>query len=355
MSGVNIGWLVTRLANDYRVLWGKSQCAVHPAKRGYIVTNYIIRRILLLIPTMFIVSVIVFFLVRYVPGSAVDVIAAYLSQGGTVQIDRAAIAHSLGLDVPAHVQYVRWMGNIILHGDFGNSIIQGKPVFQIVWQRMPVTLELGIMAMIISIVIGIPLGTYSAIRQDSWGDYSGRTISILLISIPSFWVATLIMIYPAIWWGWAPPMELIPFTEDPIGNLGMFLIPAAILGTSTAGGLMRLQRTMMLEVMRQDYIRTSWAKGLTEMVIIMRHAIKNAFIPVITILGGQVAMLIGGAVIIENIFSLPGMGQLALQSLNQRDYPLISAITLITAAFVMICNLVVDITYSWLDPRIRYK
>jgi peptide/nickel transport system permease protein len=319
------------------------------------VTNYIIRRVLLLIPTMFIVSLIVFFLVRYVPGTAVDVIQAYLSQGGTINIDRAAITHSLGLDVPAYVQYVRWMGNIVLHGDFGNSLIQGRPVFQMVWGRMPVTLELGLLAIIISTVIGLPLGVYSAVRQDTWGDYTGRTISILLISIPSFWLATLIMIYPAIWWGWSPSVVLIPFAKDPMGNIGMFLLPAAILGTATAGGLMRMQRTMMLEVMRQDYIRTAWAKGLTENTVIMRHAVKNAFIPVITILGGGVGMVIGGAVIIENIFCLPGLGQLALQSLNQRDYPLVSAIVLVTAVFVMVCNLVVDITYTWLDPRIRYK
>jgi peptide/nickel transport system permease protein len=318
------------------------------------VTNYIIRRVLLLIPTMFLVSVIVFFLVRYVPGSAVDVIQAYLSQGGTIQIDRAAITHALGLDVPAYVQYVRWMGNIFLHGDFGNSLIQARPVLQMVLGRMPVTLELGLLAMIISTVIGLPLGVYSAVRQDSRGDYAGRTVAILLIAIPSFWLATLIMIYPSIWWGWSPPVMLIPFTKDPMGNIGMFLLPAAILGTATAGGLMRMQRTMMLEVMRQDYIRTAWSKGLTERVVIMRHAVKNSFIPVITILGGQVGMLIGGAVIIENIFCLPGLGQLALQALNQRDYPLVMAITLITAVFVMLFNLLVDLTYAWLDPRIRY-
>jgi peptide/nickel transport system permease protein len=317
--------------------------------------GYIIRRILLLIPTLLIVSIIVFFLVRFVPGSAVDVIEATLSQGGTVNIDREAIKHALGLDVPAYIQYWRWMGNIVLHGDFGNSIIQGRPVFVMVLERMPVTFELGVLAIVISTVIGLPLGTYSAVRQDSWGDYIGRTIAIILIAVPSFWLATLIMIYPSIWWGWSPPVELIPFTKDPMGNIGMFLIPSTILGTSTAGGLMRMQRTMMLEVMRQDYIRTAWAKGLTENTVIMRHAIKNAFIPVITIMGGGVAMLIGGAVIIENIFCLPGMGQLALQSLNQRDYPLVSAITLITAVFVMVVNLLVDITYTWLDPRIRYQ
>jgi peptide/nickel transport system permease protein len=318
------------------------------------VTNYIIKRLLLLIPTLFIVSVIVFLLVRFVPGSAIDVIQATISQAGVTQVDRAAIAHALGLDVPVHVQYIRWIGDIILHGDLGTSIIQGQPVLSMIVRRLPVTLELGLLALIISTLIGVPLGTYSAVRQDSLGDYTGRTIAILLIAIPSFWLAILIMIYPAIWWGWAPPVKLIPFTENPIGNLGMFLIPAAILGTATAGGIMRMQRTMVLEVMRQDYIRTAWAKGLTERVVIMRHGLKNAFIPVITILGGQVGMLIGGAVIIENIFCLPGLGQLALQALNQRDYPLVMALTLVTAVFVMLVNLIVDLTYTWLDPRIRY-
>ncbi len=318
-------------------------------------TNYIIKRLLLLIPTIFFVSVIIFFLVRFVPGSAVDVIMSTLSQGGAIQVDRAAIEHALGLDVPAHVQYVRWMGDIFLHGDLGTSIIQGRPVLEMVLEKMPVTLELGLLALVISTLIGLPVGIYSAVRQDTWGDYVGRTIAILMISIPIFWTATLVMIYPALWWGWAPPMKLIHFTENPLGNLGMFLIPAAILGMSTAGGLMRLMRTMMLEVMRQDYIKTAWAKGLTERVVIMRHAIKNAFIPVITILGVQVSMVIGGAVIIENIFCLPGLGQLALTALNQRDYPLISAITLVTAVFVMLINLLVDLTYTWLDPRIRYQ
>jgi peptide/nickel transport system permease protein len=318
------------------------------------VTSYIVKRLLLLIPTLLIVSIIVFFLVRYVPGSAVDVIEARLSQGGAVEVDRAAIEHALGLDVPAYVQYGRWMGDIFLHGDFGTSIIQEKPVLEMIVYRIPVTLELGLLAIIISALIGIPIGIFSAVRQDTWGDYVGRTIAILMISIPIFWTGTLIMIYPAIWWGWSPPMELIPFAENPLGNLGMFLLPAAILGTATAGGIMRMMRTMMLEVMRQDYIKTAWAKGLTERVVIMRHAIKNAFIPVITILGGQVGIMIGGAVIIENIFCLPGMGQLALQALNERDYPLISAITLVTAVFVMFINLLVDLTYSWLDPRIRY-
>jgi peptide/nickel transport system permease protein len=317
------------------------------------VQGYIIRRILLLIPTIFIVTLIIFFLVRWVPGSAVDVIEATLSQGGTVNIDRAAIEHALGLDVPAHIQYVRWLG-AALHGDLGTSIIQNRPVLQMIVERMPVTLELGVLAILTGLIISLPLGVYSAVRQDTAGDYIYRTIAVIMMSVPIFWTGTLVMIYPAVWWGWSPPVELITFSENPLGNLGMFLLPAVILGASTAGGAMRLTRTMMLEVMRQDYIKTAWAKGLNEGTVIVRHAVKNAFIPVITMLGGQLGMLIGGAVIIEQIFCLPGMGMLMLQALNQRDYPLVSATTLMAAVFVMIMNLFVDIAYTWLDPRIRY-
>jgi peptide/nickel transport system permease protein len=328
------------------------------------VQGYVIRRLLLLIPTILIVSIIIFLLVRFVPGDAVDFIQTQLSQGGRdVVLDREQIEAMLGLDVPVHIQYGRWLGilprpdegfNGVLQGNLGHSIYTYRPVFTMVVERIPVTLELGLLAMFISIVFSIPLGVYSAVRQDTLTDYGGRTIAILMMSIPMFWTGTLIMIYPSIWWNWSPPMEYVPLTQDPIGNLGMLLLPAAIMGTATAGGVMRLTRTMMLEVMRQDYIKTAWSKGLTERAVILKHGIKNAFIPVVTILGAQVGMLIGGAVIIENIFNLPGMGMLMLQSLNQRDYPLVSAVTLLLAVFVMIMNLIVDLTYTWLDPRIRY-
>jgi peptide/nickel transport system permease protein len=317
--------------------------------------SYIIRRILLLIPTVFIVALIVFFLVRFVPGSAVDVIEAQLSQGGSINIDRAAIAHALGLDVPAYIQLWRWLGAIVLHGDFGNSIIQNRPVIQMVAERLPITLELSLLTLCIEVIIALPLGIYSAVRQDTPSDYVGRTISVLMMAIPNFWLATLVMIYPSTWWGWSPSVELISFSKDPLGNLGMFILPAAILGAAGAGGLMRMTRTMMLEVMRQDYVRTAWAKGLNEGTVIVRHAVKNAFIPVITIIGSGVGNILGGAVIMENIFCLPGMGQLVLTALNNRDYPLVSAITLIISVFVMVVNLVVDIAYTWLDPRIRYQ
>ena len=169
-------------------------------------------------------------------------------------------------------------------------------------------------------MIALPVGIYSAIRQDTAADYVGRTIAVIGMATPNFWLGIMVMIFPAIWWGWSPPMEWVPFTEDPLGNLGMFLIPSLILGTASSAGTMRLTRTMMLEVLRQDYIRTAWAKGLKERVVVMRHAIKNGLIPVVTLVGLQLPILVGGSVIIENIFNLPGLGRLALQALTDRDY-----------------------------------
>ncbi len=320
-------------------------------------TSYIIRRLLLLILTLFFVSLIVFFLVRFVPGSAMDIIQAKLVAAG-MPVDQStlqAIQHKLGLDVPAPVQYIRWIGDILTHGDFGDSIMQGTPVMPIILQRVPVTLELGLLALIIALLFGIPIGTYSAIRQDTVGDYITRSLAIIFIAVPVFWTGTLVMIFPAKWWGWSPPINLVNFVDNPLKNLAMFIIPAVLLGLSTVGSSMRITRTMMLEVMRQDYIKTAWSKGLNEMAVVRGHAIKNAFIPVITLIGAQLSMLIGGSVIVEQIFGLPGMGQLALGSLNNRDYPVIAGITLITAVFVMVVNLIIDISYTWLDPRIRYQ
>jgi len=319
------------------------------------VANYIIKRLFWLIPTIFFVTIIVFLLVRWIPGTAVDVIEASLTQSGSANIDRAAIYHMLGLDVPIHIQYVRWIGGIFLHGDFGDSIIQGRPVLQMIVERMPATIELGILSVIVEFGLALPLGVYSAARQDKTSDYILRVFAVLLIAVPSFWIATLVMVYPSIWWGWSPSMELIPFVKNPLGNLGMFIIPAIINGSMNAGMGMRLTRTMMLEVMRQDYIRTAWSKGLNERTVLVRHAIKNAFIPVVTILGGSVANILGGAVMMEQIFNIPGMGLFMLQSLSQRDYPIISASTLLMAIIVLLVNLLVDISYNWLDPRVKYQ
>jgi peptide/nickel transport system permease protein len=316
---------------------------------------YALRRLLWIPITVILVSMIVFLLVRWIPGDVVDLIIAQMEPSSNVEIDRATIERALGLDKPVYVQYGKWVGNIVLHGSLGKSLNGSQDIAKEIMHRLPVTFELGIMALVIGVLISIPIGVYAAIRQDSIVDYILRSLAILLISVPAFWIGTMIMIYPSIWWGWSPPMELIPFAKDPIGNLGMFLLPALVLGTGMTGSSMRMTRTMMLEVLRQDYTRTAWAKGLTERAIVIRHALKNALIPVITIIGMQLGYLVGGAVVIEQIFVLPGIGRLLLDALSQRDYPIISGITLVLSVFVVFANLLVDLTYGWLDPRIHYQ
>ena len=204
-------------------------------------------------------------------------------------------------------------------------------------------------------MIALPVGIYSAVRQDTATDYLGRTIAIIGLATPNFWLALMVMIFPSIWWGWSPPMFVIPFTEDPLGSLGVFVIPGLILGTYYSAATMRMTRTMMLEVLRQDYIRTAWSKGLQERIIVIRHAIKNALIPVVSLIGLQLPVLVGGSVIIENIFNLPGLGQLMVNSLNDRDYPVVTGINLFFGAFIVFNNLFIDLLYAYLDPRIRYK
>ena len=315
---------------------------------------YIIRRLLLAIPTLFILTIIVFLSVRFIPGDVIDVMTRRLMFLGQT-VDREAVEVMLGLDVPVYVQYGRWMEGIFLHGTLGESLMARWTVEERIIGRLPVTIELGALAIIIGLVIALPVGIYSAIRQDTAADYLGRSIAVIGMATPNFWLALMVMIYPVIWWGWAPPMEYIPLVEDPLGNLGMFLIPSIILGTAGAASTMRLTRTMMLEVLRQDYIRTAWSKGLKERVVITRHAIKNALIPVVTLIGLELPMLVGGAVIIENIFNLPGLGQLAVTALTERDYPVVSGVNLFFAAVVMGSNLFIDLIYPYLDPRVRYQ
>ncbi len=323
--------------------------------------TYIARRLLLMLPALLLVSILIFFLVNAIPGSIVDVISA---QGGLEGVDKPTWEGKLGLTDPVLVQYGRWMGFLpkrdgtvsgLLQGDLGESWWKGVPVAKLAATRWPVTLELGLMGLIIAQLISLPIGIYSALRQDRLGDYVGRTFAILCISIPEFWVGTLVVIFPALWWNYMPSLMLIRFIRDPLGNLGMFLVPAAILGMGMAGGTMRMTRTMMLEVLKQDYIRTAWAKGLKEKVVVVRHAVKNALIPVVTIVGLQVPVMIGGTVIIEQIFGLPGMGRLMIDALNQRDEPLVTGLAILFAFGLMLVNLATDLTYAFLDPRIRYK
>ena len=314
---------------------------------------YVIRRILFMIPTFFLVTLIVFGTIRLIPGNVVDLIMS--NSQVITHADRAAMEHMMGLDQPFYIQYGKWIGNILLHGDFGKSLMQGTPVIDMISDRLPLSFELGLLGIIVSLIMAIPIGIYSAIRQDSLRDYIGRSISIACIAIPGFWLATLVVVFPAIWWHWSPSLTYIPFWHNPAGNLVQFIIPAVILGMGTTGGVMRMIRTMMLEVMRQDYVRTAWSKGLTEKTVILRHTLKNAMIPIVTIVGMQLPMMIGGQVILEQIFGLPGMGLLMINALNNRDYTLIGGITVFVAAAVLVINLFVDLAYAWLDPRIHYN
>ena len=334
---------------------------------------YIIRRLLLIIPTLFILTILVFLSVRFIPGNIVDLMVVALddqSFGVGADIDREALERMLGLDVPAHVQYGRWIGVLptpdwitgeshfkgLLQGTLGESLWTSHlTIEEEILGRLPVTIELGVMAIVIGLLIALPVGIYSAIRQDTAADYAGRTAAIIGLATPNFWLALMVMIFPAIWWGWAPSMKLIPFTEDPLGNLGMFLIPSLILGTAASCETMRMTRTMMLEVLRQDYIRTAWSKGLKERVVVIRHTIKNALIPVVTLIGLQLPILVGGAVIMENIFNLPGIGRLLLDALKERDYPVVSGVNLFFATGVIGVNLMIDLIYPYLDPRVRYE
>jgi peptide/nickel transport system permease protein len=268
---------------------------------------------------------------------------------------REVIAKQLGLDVPVHVQYGRWMGGILLRGDLGTMMWQKIPITEELKYRLPITFELGILALLIGLMISFPIGIYSAIQQDTIGDYAGRSFAILCIAVPGFWLGTMVMVLPPYYFGWSPPVLYVPFRENPTENLIQFIIPAAILGMATAGINMRMTRTMMLEVLRQDYIRTAWAKGVRERIIITRHALKNALIPVVTIVGLQIPVLVGGTVIIETIFNLPGMGRMLVDATFSRDYTTLSGVTFFIAVFIMFCNLIVDLTYVWLDPRVQYQ
>ena len=326
--------------------------------------TYIIRRVLLIIPTLFIVSLIVFFLVRLVPGDAVDALVAQMAAFTNITIARETVESALGLDVPVLTQYGRWLGVLpgadgsfsgIFQGDLGSSFFRETTVLEEISRRWLVTLQLGIMGVVIAQLIALPIGIYSALRQDTWGDYIGRSFAILCIAVPGFWVATMAIVFPSIWWGYMPPVMYVPFTEDPIGNLKMFIVPAIVLGMGIAGMSMRMTRTMMLEVLRQDYIRTAWSKGLRERAVILRHALKNALIPVVTLVGLWLPILIGGTVIIEQIFVLPGMGQLIVAATSWRDYPVLSGTMLFFGVGMVLINLMVDLTYAYLDPRVRYK
>ncbi|MBV9579868.1 MAG: ABC transporter permease [Chloroflexi bacterium] len=328
-------------------------------------TTYIIRRIVLLIPTMIVVTLVTFLTVRFIPGNVVDAMIAQMSSAASMSnLNREALEKAMGLDVPIPIQYGRWLGIVpqdngqlqgLLEGNLGKSLWGAQNVTDLIMARVPVSLELLVIAIVTALATSIPLGVYSAVKQDTAGDYVGRSVSILFVSVPSFWIATMIIVYPAIWWHWSPELTYIPFTTNPSGNVLQFLLPGFLMGILLGGTLMRITRTMMLEVLRQDYVRTAWAKGLAERRVITRHVLKNALIPVVTVIGIGVPIVLTASIVIEQIFDLPGIGLLLYQSLSNRDYPVISGINLFLATLVVVSNLLVDLSYAWLDPRVQYR
>ena len=316
--------------------------------------GYVIRRVLALIPTLIFASFIVFMTVRMIPGNIIDLM---LSQNdvSASKATREQLEIALGLDQPVYTQYFRWIGALLFHGDLGKSLWSNTSVMDEILHRLPVTFELGLMALIVALIVGIPIGVYAALKQDTVGDYILRTVSILALAIPAFWTGTLVMVFPSIWWGWSPSVRFVTFAQDPAAHLLQLLIPALILGKAFSAIIMRLTRTLMLEVLRQDYIRTARAKGLAVGTIVTRHALRNALIPVVTLVSLQAPVLFGGAVILEQIFVIPGMGLLLLEAVSSRDYPVITGVFLIIGVSVVMINLLVDLSYGWLDPRVRAR
>jgi peptide/nickel transport system permease protein len=311
---------------------------------------YVIRRASFLIPVLLAVSIAVFFALRFMPG---DITVILLGPDASPQ-QVAELRADLGLDKPIPVQYVKWMGNV-LQGDLGRSYVLGNKVGAEIMDRAPITLEILALTLLFTAVLGITLGVVSALFRDSPVDYLVRVTSVFGLSVPGWWVGIMILLLPAIWWNYSPPLGYVPIQDNLWENLRQFLPPALTLAAAASAVLMRLTRTVLLDVLRQDYIRTARAKGLRQNVIIVRHAMKNAMIPVITVLGGQMVVLFGGAVIIEQVFSLEGLGRYMFTSIAQRDFPVVQVLALYTAVVVVVLNLLVDISYAWFDPRVRYQ
>jgi peptide/nickel transport system permease protein len=314
--------------------------------------KYVIRRLLLAIPVLLLSSLIVFGLMRVMPG---DALTALMAESGNVsEKDLQKLRKDLGLNLPYYQQYGIWLWQMVTLNP-GYSIFTNEPIAVALKKSIPVTIELALLAIILGLVIAIPVGVISATRQDQPSDYVGRLVAISGLSLPDFWLGTLVITFAAIWFHWIPPIGYVSFWENPTRNLQQFLLPAAVLGYRLASATMRMTRSTLLEVLREDYVRTAWAKGLGERIIIYKHALKNAMIPVITLVGGQFATLLAGTVIVEVIFALPGMGRLTVEAILFRDYPVVQTNVMLVAATLVTLNLLVDLTYAWLDPRIRYQ
>jgi len=317
------------------------------------VRTYLAKRLLLIVPTLFGVAAVVFLIMRVIPG---DVTLLILGGDQTGRIDPkqlAAMRHQLGLDQPLVVQFGTWLWGV-LRLDFGTSLWTGQPVIEEVLIRLPLSLEVAILATIVSVLLAIPLGMLAAVRQDTWVDYVIRVVSIGGQAIPSFWVGILVILFLVIYFGWGPPLEFTPPWVDPWANFQQLVWPVLTIGYRYAAVTTRMTRSTVLEVLREDYIRTAWAKGLRERAVVIRHALKNAMLPVITLVGTEFAFLIGGLVVTETVFTLNGVGRFVVDAVAHRDYPVVQALVFLIALCFVIVNLLIDLTYAWLDPRIRY-
>ena len=315
---------------------------------------YLAKRLLLVIPTLLGVASVVFVIMRVVPG---DVALLILGGDDGGRIDRAQLAamhRQLGLDQPLLVQFGHWLWGV-LHFDFGNSLWTGRPVMEELVARLPLSLELAVLATIVSVLLAIPLGMAAAVRQDTWVDYVIRVVSIGGLAIPSFWVGILIILLLVIYFGWGPPLEYTLPWVDPWANFQQMVWPVVTVGYRYAAVTTRMTRSTLLEVLRDDYIRTAWAKGLGERAVVIRHALKNAMLPVITLIGTEFAFLIGGLVVTETVFTLNGVGRFVVDAVAHRDYPVVQALVFVIAFGFVVVNLLIDLTYAWFDPRIRYR
>lgn len=313
--------------------------------------RYALVRTLSILPTLFGVSIAVFLLIRLIPGTVVDQMVGM--EGSYSEESKRALQAFFGLDQPVYAQYGRWIG-AVLRGDLGTSWRTGMPVLALIWSRLQVTAELTLLAMLTSFLIGLPLGILSARRESTGLDHAVRIAGLFGLSLPVFWQGTMLILALSLWFGWAPPVDFVSPLADPVKNLKLMVLPSLALGTAVAAVFMRMARSSLLEVMRQDYVRTARAKGVTEGGVVWRHALKNGLIPLITVAGVQVGYLLGGAVVTEEVFTLPGVGRLLLWAVFQRDYPVVQGTILFVAALFMLANLAVDLIYAYVDPRIRY-
>jgi peptide/nickel transport system permease protein len=315
------------------------------------VKTYIAQRLGIGLVTLFGMSMVIFLLLRLAPGNIVDIL---FSTGGYVNpSERAAIERELGLDKPLWAQYVEWMGQLAV-GNLGKSYRYDLPAWEIIRPLIPVTLELALLSLIISVALGVPFGVISAVRQDSRLDYVLRVFSLAGLSMPSFWLGMVIILGLVAWIGWIPPVTYVRMSENFWLHAVQFMLPALAVGYRSSALIMRITRSSLLEVLREDYVRTAWAKGQTRRVVIWRHALKNAILPVVTVIGIEFAFLIGGLVVTETVFNLPGLARFLVQAILWRDYPIVQNLVMFIAVVVILSNLLVDMLYGVLDPRVRY-